>query len=137
MNLTENDVLRAISSHLEHDGFEIRQRLGTRERGIDLVATRKEDGQEVLVEAKGATSSKGESARYGQPFKASQVRNHTANALLAALKLRERRTSSQRIVIALPATSLHEQHIRCIDASLAELKIEVLWVESDLSVREH
>ncbi len=54
--LTENDVVVATSRFLKEAGFQIEQALSTKERGVDLIATR--GNERILVEAKGATSSK-------------------------------------------------------------------------------
>jgi hypothetical protein len=56
--LTENDVIEAVVNHLKRNGYRIDQQRSTIERGIDIVATDKRSGQGLLIEAKGATSSK-------------------------------------------------------------------------------
>jgi hypothetical protein len=73
--LTENDVVDLVSSELQRRGFKIEQQLSTTETGIDIKATSPE-GVYYGIEAKGATSSKVESSRYGKEFDKSQVKTH-------------------------------------------------------------
>jgi hypothetical protein len=56
------------------------------QHGTNLVAL--QDGTRLEAEAKGAGSSKPNTARYGQPFTAAQVRVHVGEAALKALRSR-------------------------------------------------
>ena len=78
--LTENDVVDAVCEHLIQNGFTIQNQLTTRERGIDIVALNPATGAETLIEAKGETSSKGHTKRFGKPFHSAQVKVHVAEA---------------------------------------------------------
>ena len=73
--LTENDVVSAVSFFLKRQGYTIGQALSTSQKGIDIEAT-KPDGTRCLIEAKGATSSRPSSNRYGLEFDNNQIKNH-------------------------------------------------------------
>ena len=70
--LTENRIVDLVCDQLEFDGLTISQKLDTTQTGIDIVAV-SETGKKYFVEAKGATSSKESTKRYGQEFNKSQV----------------------------------------------------------------
>jgi len=73
--LTENDVIQAVSLHLKSEGYRIDKVCSTSsERGVDIVATHPKTGKRLLVEAKGATSSKDGTARFGKVFNRGQAR---------------------------------------------------------------
>ena len=65
--LTENDVVQAVAGHLEDEGYRIVRALSTNQRGIDIVAEHPATKKQLLVEAKGGTSSKEGTANYGAP----------------------------------------------------------------------
>ena len=94
--LTENDVVELVSAELQRTGFKIEQQLSTTQTGIDIVATSPE-GVYYGVEAKGATSSKLESPRYGKEFNKSQVKTHIGMALVAAFRLKNARQNAEAI----------------------------------------
>jgi hypothetical protein len=127
--LTENDVIDAVVAWLEGHRFEIQGRATTSERGIDIHAVRAEDGVEILVEAKGGTSSKPGTKRYRKPFNASQVQTHVAKALFtaAAAPRGERKHSA----IALPSTDLHRRYMDQVAPALEELMVGIFWVSAD------
>jgi hypothetical protein len=64
--LTEDAVINLLCEHLTADGWKIVSKAMPDQRGTDIVATRA--GIRLEVEAKGAGSSKGHTARFGQPF---------------------------------------------------------------------
>ncbi len=66
--LTENDVVRAVAHYLSQDGYEIVSQLSTLEHGIDIEAVSVKSGKRLLAEAKGGTSSKQTTRRFGKPF---------------------------------------------------------------------
>lgn len=71
--LSENDVIQLVCAELEQNGYIIEQKLSTNQTGIDIIAI-SPDGVFCGVEAKGATSSKINSSRYGEGFNTSQVK---------------------------------------------------------------
>ena len=76
---TEDEVIAVVEDFLRADGWTISQSRNTRQTGIDLVAVRAASGCRLCVEAKGATSSKPGTARYGKAFNSAQVKDHVAN----------------------------------------------------------
>lgn len=125
--LTENDVVAAVCSHLEGAGFRVTSRATTLQRGVDIRAQR--DGVEILVEAKGATSSKPGTNRFGKPFSGSQAKSHVARALYTASAVD--RSEATRAAIALPDTALHRRTVSPIQTTLNVLGIATFWVAPD------
>ena len=66
--LTESDVIATVCDYLRAEGYEIRQQLTETEH--DIIAVRGDET--LLIEAKGETSSKEGTNRFGKPFKRSQ-----------------------------------------------------------------
>lgn len=83
--LTENDVIEAVCAELSRRGWKTKSTATTRERGDDIVAEKGE--AMLLIEAKGATSSKPTTARHGLEFNSGQVHAHVAVAVLRALRV--------------------------------------------------
>lgn len=99
--LTEDDVIDAVQDYLTQRGWQIITRARASQRGEDLVAEK--DDHRVVVEAKGAGSSKAGTARFGQEFNAGQVFDHVAKAVLKALRVVT--AGASQGAIALPATT--------------------------------
>jgi hypothetical protein len=78
--LTENDVVESMCGYLEDAGYRILKRCNTAEKGIDIVALLPDVSRRLLIEAKGETSAREGSKRYGRPFDGAQVRVHVAEA---------------------------------------------------------
>lgn len=128
----EGNVVEAVGSFLESDGWVIRSKANTliKERGIDLDAHR--GSQRILVEAKGYPSK-----AYRDPRKAGQVKptNPTlqaghwfAQALLKVVQLRS--TEQHAIpVIALPDFPKYRSLYGSIQPALALLGIAVMFVD--------
>jgi hypothetical protein len=88
--------------------------------------------QTLLVEAKGETSSKAASARYGKPFSPKQVQSHVAKALYwAAARIGE---EGRSVAIALPNTGEHITAIWPIEHTLSNLGVGIFWVSADGTV---
>lgn len=132
--LTENDVVRAVSGFLAGRGFEIVQALTTDLKGIDVIA--RDEGASWYVEAKGATSSKPETNRYGKPFNANQINSHVSRAIYAAMETLGRAPGGPRtrVALALPDNEGHRAVVEPVRPALARLGIAVFWVREDLGV---
>ena len=126
--MTENEVIAHVTQYLEMIGFTIEQSLSTDQRGIDIIASH-ETGVRCLVEAKGGTSSKADSNRYGKPFSRNQVRTHISVALLKCLQLKEQFDDDTIICIALPDDRIHKEILETIKTSVNELGISTLLVD--------
>lgn len=125
--LNENDVIAVVKTFLNAAGWTITRTSSTTQTGPDLEAVHPASARRLYVEAKGATSARPTSSRYGQPFSASQVRDHVANALYAAAKVREDDLSA----IAVPRNRAHAKCVHAIRHALTALKIAVFWVDGD------
>jgi hypothetical protein len=128
--LTENDVITAVCAELSRRGWETLSTATTRQRGDDVVASR---ANIVLrIEAKGATSSKPTTARFGVGFNARQVRTHVAMAVLRAMSVVSGGRS--QAAIALPDDDRHRAEVAGVSRALDALGIGVFFVSNDGSV---
>ncbi len=135
--LFESDVVDAVCHYLARYGFTIRQSLAPSQQGIDIIAIR--EGPvltELVVEAKGETSERSGSHRYGQPFNSAQVKIHIAEAFYTAAALTFPPTPHQlrRVAVALPKNALHERYATRIQPALTALGIGVFWITPDKTV---
>jgi hypothetical protein len=129
--LTENDVVDAVRLALQRRNWKIESWASTAEAGIDIHATRLRDL--LLIEAKGVTSSKSGSARYGTLMTSTQFFIQVAAALLKTAELRSANPSAE-VAIAVPNHSRMRERIRKIEPVLMSARIGVLWVSNDLQV---
>lgn len=129
--LNENDVVKLVSRHLSKNGYQILQSLGTNQRGVDIIAEKKDET--IYVEAKGETSSVPSSARYGKPFDSKQINTHVSAAVMSSIKILAEKPSGQqtKVAIALPETPGHLKAIKGIHAILKRLQIDIYWVGKD------
>ena len=127
--LTENDVVMIVSSELQCKGFKIEQQLTTNDTGIDIEAISPE-GVYYGIEAKGATSSKVESSRYGREFNKSQVKTHIGVAIVAAFRLKNKRKDAIA-VIALPDNANHRSLIAEMHKPLCDSGVEIWLVNKE------
>jgi len=124
--LTENDVVEAVCSHLITNGYEINQKLSTKQTGVDIVAT-DSNGVCCYIEAKGATSSKPESSKYGKVFNKSQVKTHVGVALVAAFTALNEFPEAVSI-IALPNNTNHKSLIDAMRKPILQSGVRVFLV---------
>jgi hypothetical protein len=128
--LTEDDVVNAVCHHLEARGWRIDGRCSTNERGVDVVASNPATGATLRVEAKGETSAKPHTKRFGRPFDSAQVSSHVANAFYTAAAT----PPGERAAMAFPDTRLHREHVGTIAGAVQRLSIALFWVGADRSV---
>lgn len=102
--MDENAVIDSVCSRLRALGYEVTQRLKTKEHGIDVVAHNPENGQQVFIEAKGGTSSREGSNRFGKPYTQSQVFDRVAKGVFTCLQLRAEHPDreNEHVVLAVP-----------------------------------
>jgi hypothetical protein len=133
--LTENDVVKAIAAYLRSDGYRIDQVLSTNEHGIDIVGVHERKNRKILVEAKGGTSSKPNTNRYGKRFTPSQAQSHISVALYCAARLHETaEAESADIALAFPDDTTHRKLVENIRKALRLLGITVYFVGADSKV---
>jgi len=129
---TEYEVITSVCNFLESHNCCINQQLNENEKGDDIIAVN-QTNQRIYIEAKGETSSKKGTNRYGKAFNSSQILTHISRALYRAISMREKYSS--HVGIALPETKNHLLEIQNINNTLQEIKIEVFWVKADGTVR--
>ncbi len=130
--LTEEDVIKAVASHLERHGWTIRNTSRTNQRGIDILAEKR--GKMLAIEAKGGTSNRPGSARFGLSFTKSQKLDHVSKALYTAT--RAAISGDHQGGIAVPADEEHKRLIQNILPALKTLDIAAFLVEEDRTVRK-
>jgi hypothetical protein len=128
--LTEDRVITAVCEELERRGYEIVRAAAATERGDDIVASRR--NERLVIEAKGAGSSKAGTARYGKEFSSGQVFDHVAKAVLKALRVAA--AGNDRAGIALPDNETHRSEVERISPVLTEVGIAVFWVADEAAV---
>lgn len=135
-SLNENDVVEAVCAFLEASGFEISQRLLTTQRGEDIIASYPGPPRVSLsIEAKGATSARKDSNRYGLPFTSAQIRVHVAEAVFKSIQILARESSDSCLAgIALPSTKRHRALMDPVQPFLQDLGVRVFWVGEDKDV---
>jgi hypothetical protein len=125
--LKESDVIKAVCQFLTTQGYRVTQHLSESQTGDDIVAVSPK-GKNVLIEAKGETSSKPHTSNYGKPFGSSQVLDHVSKAFYRAASY----TSKSVLAgIALPKNEAHVRRVAIIQPVLAKLNVEVFWVKPE------
>jgi tRNA(Leu) C34 or U34 (ribose-2'-O)-methylase TrmL len=90
--LFESDVISSVCNYLKKYNFDILQQLDENQKGDDIIAINNK-GQKIYIEAKGETSSKESSNRFGKEFNGSQKKVHVSQALYRAIKMKEENNS--------------------------------------------
>lgn len=132
----ENDVVEAVCLYLTQQGFVIKERRKTTERGIDIVASNPHSGKIIHIEAKGGTSSRHGSARHGEPYTKSQVFDRTAKGIYTLLQMHGKLASTNSdFALAVPDTKWFIEYLNPIKNTLQKLGLQVLLVDEDKNVR--
>jgi Holliday junction resolvase-like predicted endonuclease len=129
--LTEDQVVDAVCQFLQEEGYKIIQRATATQRGHDIVAQK--GGIDLVIEAKGAGSSKAGTARFGMEFNSSQVFTHVAKAVLKAMRIVS--SGPRRAGVALPNTEIHRREIDQVATALRKAGIGVFWVSEPAAVQ--
>ncbi|MFT3763638.1 MAG: hypothetical protein QM761_13735 [Pseudoxanthomonas sp.] len=133
--LYESQVVQAVAAWLASRGYEVHQALAESDRGDDIVATAPDLSHRLFVEAKGESSSKPGTARYGKVFSHNQVKTHIGVAFYRAAQMLDNQCDLPvTVAIALPDNHDHRRVIGRIRSALARLEISVFWVARDLTV---
>jgi hypothetical protein len=122
--LTESQVIAATCRFLKTKGFKITRFLSETEHGVDIQAVAPDGETKVSIEAKGETSSKATTARFGKPFDSKQVFDHVSKAFYCAARDASKHL---RAGVALPHNDAHVRTVKRILPALKKLKIEVFW----------
>jgi hypothetical protein len=126
--LTESEVIAATSLFLKSKDFRITQSLLETEHGVDIEAVAPDGKTKISIEAKGETSSKQSTTRFGKPFDSQQVFDHVAKAFYCAA-----RDNSMGLLagVALPKNELHIACVQKILPAFKKLGVEVFWVSAE------
>jgi hypothetical protein len=136
--MDENAVIAGICKYLELGGYEVQQRLHTTQQGIDVMAQHRQTGRAIVIEAKGATSSREGSARFGQGFTATQVFDRVAKGVFTTLELRAKFPDLTKtdVALAVPDTSGFRKYLNRVKEQLRAAGLRVFLVGEDLTVSE-
>ena len=123
--LTESEVIAGVCTFLKSNRFRVTRFLSETERGIDIQALIPDGKRHVSIEAKGETSSKVGSGRFGRAFDSGQAWDHVSKAFYCAA-----RDNSIGLIsgIALSKNERHAKFVQKILPALKKLRIEVFWV---------
>jgi hypothetical protein len=134
--LTENELVQTLAEYLRQNGYRIDKQLTTLEQGIDLDATHIASGQRLVVEAKGGTSSKESTARFGKPFSQNQAKSHVSVAFYCAARMSQKYApQAVQVALAFPDDKNHQGFVEAISSALKKLEITVYFVDQNRQVR--
>ena len=135
--MDENEVIDAVCVHLERIGFRVLQRLTTTEQGVDVIAESIDRNRRILVEAKGGTSSREGSNRFGKPYTPSQVFDRCGKGVFTALQLRAQEPgTSTTPVLATPDTPVFRRYLGSVVGLTRPLGVAFWLVAPDGVVTE-
>lgn len=132
--LYEEHVVTGVRQFLERNGFHDIRCAKTTDHGEDIRAVSR-DGTPVTIEAKGETSSRQKSSRYGKQFNSGQVTISVSAAFYSAASQASGHTLSG---VAFPRNDAYVNRVAEILPALRTLKIEVFWVtDSGVEIERH
>jgi hypothetical protein len=131
--MDENAIVNAACKRLEDQGYVISQRLSTIERGVDIIAEEPTTGCKLLIEAKGGTSSREGSARFGKAYTQPQVFDRVAKGVFTCFQLRAKNPdrTHYRVMLAVPDTRWFRFYLDPIVTELNTAGIEAMFVTDD------
>jgi len=133
--LNENDIISAICDYLERiEGYVIVQKLGTTQKGIDIIAKHPEQPGRLLIEAKGGTSSRDGSNRYGKEYTETQVFDRVSKGFFTVTKMLVECKDNDDVALACPDTVTFRKYLNQIKPALDKLGIKVFLVKEDRTV---
>lgn len=133
MLLGEMAIIGSVCRYLEAEDYRITSRVGSvSEHGIDIIAMSQHTKVRLYVEAKGQTSSKSETKRFGKEFTRSQKRDHLGKALLKSCEWIQQ---DEAAAIALPDDTVDRELINSITTAIARLGVIVFFVDERGAVR--
>ena len=129
----ENEIIEAICAYLGSNGYVVHQRLHTTQHGIDIIAAETATGRTHYIEAKGGTSSRHGSARFGKEYTQSQVFDRVAKGVFTALELRAAHPDRDQSIVSLavPDGRFFCRYLIPVAPHLAAAGLQLLLVASD------
>jgi Restriction endonuclease len=134
--LTENEIIKKMVSFFEKKGFSICETHSTNEHGIDIIA-KSPKGIPYYIEAKGETSSKSNTKRFGKSFNKNQVRTHISVAMTKCFQTLQKSPDNCVVGIALPKDENHFSIIKSIEKPLRKTELKIYLVNKDGTVEEY
>ena len=122
----EDSVIDAVITHLKKKGYKILERSNVNQQGYDLVA--EYNRKKLFIEAKGQTSSKKGTKRYGKEFNSGQKFDHVAKAILKAIQVLNQETGSES-GIALPNDPGHIRLVESVLPSMRKIGLKIFLVD--------
>lgn len=132
--MNENEVIEAVCAHFTASRHIVTSRCLTTERGIDIVA--KQDGREIFIEAKGGTSAREGSSRYGKASTESQIFDRVAKGFYTAACLRHAKGPEPIVGLAFPDSRFFRKYASKLGSSAKALRISFYWVGDNKDVKE-
>jgi hypothetical protein len=129
--MNENQVIEALKGHLLARGYAFVSECSTTMQGIDLVMVK--NNQEIWIEAKGDTSSREGSNRFGLVFNDQQCNDHYSRAFFRACQMRDeaKRTGQPaHMTMAFAHTKHYQKYFDRTNSTRRELGISVFWVKA-------
>lgn len=128
--MDENQIVAAVCAYFEARGYVVGQRRHTTEHGIDIVAQHPTSGRAVYVEAKGGTSSRDGSARFGKPYTQTQVFDRVSKGIYTGLALRAEFSdrASSDVLLAFPDSKYFRRYLAPVMKQLDDAGLAVLLV---------
>jgi hypothetical protein len=131
--LGEMDIVRCVTAFLETKQYSITSKVrSVSDHGDDIVAVSPLTKVRLTVEAKGQTSTKSWSNRFGKEFDRNQKRDHLGKALLKSCEHIDR---NETAAIALPDDRVNRELIDSIVGAISRLGIVVFLVDQEGAVR--
>lgn len=126
--MDENAVVESVCQRFEAAGSKVLERRTTKEQGIDVVAHNPSNGHYFYVEAKGGTSSRVGSPRFGLEFNQSQVFDRVAKGVFTCVELRARYPDfvKQHIILAVPDGPSFHSYLDPVQEQLRRTGV-VVW----------
>lgn len=135
--MNENGVIAELKRHLQAQNYTLVSECSTTMQGKDLVMRR--DNQEIWIEAKGKTSSRESSNRFGLDFNDAQCHDHFSRAFFKACEMRDEAKRAGKAVLVAMAfahTKHYQKYSDRTDATRRELGIGLFWVKENGVVQE-
>lgn len=128
--MDENAVVESTCKLLISSGCLIVKRCNTTQRGIDIIARKESSGEEFFIEAKGGTSSRSGSPRYGKPYTQSQVFDRVAKGVFTCIELRAKHSnrSNQHIILAVPNERWFHYYLKPALPQLEAAGLEIWFI---------
>jgi hypothetical protein len=134
--MDENWIVARVCAYFEDRGYVVTQRRHTTEHGIDIIAVDQRSGHTTYVEAKGGTSSRDGSARFGKPYTQTQVFDRVSKGVYTGLALRAEFSDriSSDVVLAFPDSKHFRRYLEPVRNQLADAGLHILLVNQKAEV---